>query len=200
MGFSQWPIVIASHFNQSGLKIPSCVSLFMMGYHTRAPSQSVSNYMFLLEAPVSCVASPFVNVGKTGLRPTSIERKASPGHHTGVSLPRQPGFMASHRHVRNEKGTLVWAQCLASIARQQVAFLSQETWSVCPARSAVQWNFNPTSQGCVWVFWVTFSGSDGHSIKALFPWKQTVASGYLKSFDTDARPSQQDWTGNFSIS
>lgn len=199
--FSQWPIVIAFHYNYSCVKVQPSVFSWWVD-RARAPSQSVPNYMFLLEAPVSCVASPFVNLGQTELWPVSIELKAGPAHHTGVSLPRHPKFMASHRHVRNEKGMLVWplfGQCCEATG----SFTHHEPEKcrgLCPAESARQGSSNPMGEGVFGSFGSPFFCRDGHSIKTMFPWKQAVA-GYLKTqYDTNAWPSQECWTGNFPIS
>lgn len=73
MGLSQWPntpvilsstsIKLSPHRVHPWLHVslPSCCE-----YQTKAPSQCVSNYMFLLEALVSCVASLFVSVARLG--------------------------------------------------------------------------------------------------------------------------------------
>lgn len=56
------------------------------------PRQCVSNYMFLLEALVSCVASLFESAGQTGPRPASAE-------------PKTPALRPQHRIVIT---TLTW--------------------------------------------------------------------------------------------
>lgn len=85
MGLSQWPSDLVLHFNHLKKKkknyVHPCLHVSIPSwwvYHARAPSQCVSNYMFLLEAPVSCVASPFVSVGQTGLQPAITEAKHQP--------------------------------------------------------------------------------------------------------------------------
>lgn len=149
--------------------IPACICLhFQWVYRARAPSQCVSNYMFLLEAPVSCVASPFVSVGQTGLRPASTEPSAGPAHRPGVSLPRKPQFMANHCRVRNGADTLVWPLCLAGVAQQQVTFHSTDQRNVeraSPAQTAMLRNFNTTAQGVFGFFWFTLSAVMDNPLK-----------------------------------
>lgn len=95
---TQYPSDLVLHFNQTPfffrrvhpllhVSLPSC-----WVYHAKAPSQCVSNYMFLLEAPVSCVASPFVSVARLG--PDQFPQSRTPAlptaqeyhYHAGLGL------------------------------------------------------------------------------------------------------------------
>lgn len=129
------------------VSLPSC-----WVYHAKAPSQCVSNYMFLLEAPVSCVASPFVSVARLGpdQRPQS-RTPATPTaqeyhYHAGSGLWRTAVTLGMTRTRLSD--LCVWP----ALPWQQVAVppplaLTRVTWNVCPAKSAMQKNFNTSGQG-----------------------------------------------------
>lgn len=118
MGLSQWPSDLVLHFNQFLPQVHPCLHAslpFWWVYRARAPSQCVSNYMFLLEAPASCVASPFVSAARLG--PDQRPRSQTPSppttqkYHYHASL----AFMANRCHVRNDTDMLVWPLCLAGV-------------------------------------------------------------------------------------
>lgn len=148
--------------------------------------------MFLLEALVSCVASPFASVARLGPDQHPRSRNASPAspaHGTGLSLPRRLGFMANRRHVRNDTDTLVWPLCLASVVTATGSLPLHFPWPESNVECAQQrvpcWRILiRVGRVCLGTLGHPFS-SDGCSFIATFPWKQTVALWYLKSLDTE---------------
>lgn len=121
-------------------------------YHAKAPSQCVSNYMFLLEAPVSCVASPFVSVARLG--PDQRPRSRTPApptvqeyhYHPSLGLWQTAVTLGMTRTRLSDP--CVWP----TLPWQQVAFPSTSldqynVECVCPENSAIQRNFNTIGQG-----------------------------------------------------
>lgn len=99
------------------VSLPSC-----WVYHAKAPSQCVSNYMFLLEAPVSCVASPFVSVARLGPDQRPQSRTPAPPtaqeyhYHAGSGLWQTAVTLGMTRTRLSDP--CVWP----ALPQQQVAF------------------------------------------------------------------------------
>lgn len=110
----------------------------------KAPSQRVPNYMFLLEALVSCVASPFVNVARPG--PASIHRAQGQTRPRAQNY-RYPTFPASWQTtvVSGMTRTRSFDLGVWLVSSQQRAVLSRGE-CVRPAKSATLKN---PGRGCL---------------------------------------------------
>lgn len=97
--------------------------------------------------------------------------------------------MANRRHVRNDTDTLVWPPCLASVVTATGSLPLHFPWPKSNVECAQQrvpcWRILiRVGRVCLGTLGHPFS-SDGCSLKATFPWKQTVALWYLKSLDSE---------------
>lgn len=168
------------------VSLPSC-----WVYHARAPSQCVSNYMFLLEAPVSCVASPFVSAARLGPDQRPQSRTPAPPtaqeyhYHAGRGLWQTAVTLGMTRTrlsdlcVLASVATATGSRPLHPPDRSRVCVPSGGV----PCRGILI----RVGRVCLGILGRTFS-SDGCSFAATFPWKQTVALGHLKSLDTENQP------------
>lgn len=133
----------------SALASPSLPSCWV--YHAKAPSQCVSNYMFLMEAMVSSVASPFASVARPG-----------PGRHPRSPMPAPP--MAQDYHYHSGLGSRRTAVTLGMTPTRLSGLglwpapphpLTSESSGMCvPSKKCHGRQFYA---GCVWVPWVTLS-------------------------------------------
>ena len=175
--------------------IPACMLLSLSSYwvyHAKAPSQCVSNYMFLLEAPVSCVASPFVSVAKLGpgehpqsrtpATPTAQEYHYHPGPglwQTAVTL----GMTRAHLSDLCVWVTLLWQQ----VAFPSTSLVHSNEECVRPGSSAIQNHLIRAGRVCLGILgqWWTFPQShismetDGGTWVPKEPWHWKPTKGQM---------------------
>lgn len=138
--------------------------------------------MFSLEAQLSCVASPFVNVARLGpnqhpRRPAPEPPMAQNYHHPTILASRPTTVMSGMTRTRlSDLG--VWLV----LSRQRAVLSCVEC--VCPAKSATLKN---VGWGCMGTLGCPFN-SDGRSLKTTFPWQQTVSLLYLQSLEAETKP------------
>lgn len=141
--------------------------------------------MFLLEALLSCVASPFVNVA--GLGPNQHPQCPVPDPPTAQNY-HDPTILASRvttvmsGMARTRSSDLgVWL-----VLSWQRAVLSRVE-CVCPAKGATLKNVR---RGCLGTLACPFK-SDGWSLKTTFPWQQTVSLLHLKRHEAENKQKVQ---------
>lgn len=199
---SQWPSdLVLPLFFFLPLPVHPClhVSLPSYGvYHAKAPRQCVSNYMFLLEALVSCVASPFASVARLGLDQRPRSRMATPPtvqdchYDAGLGLWQTAVTLGMTR-------THLSDLCVWPVLSQQQAVLPstcpdhRKKWNVCAQQRVPGWGIL-VGRVCSGTLGHPFS-SDGCSFKShIFmetdcvvpkqPWQWRPAKGQM----LDMRP------------
>lgn len=143
--------------------------------------------MFLLEAPVSCVASPFVSVARLGPDQRPQSRTPAPPtaqeyyYHAGSGLWQTAVTLGMTRTRLSD--LCVWP----ALPQQQVAFPStsldqSNVECVCPAKSAMPKNFNTSGQGVFGYSGSTFQAVMDGPLKPHFHGNRLW---HLKSLDTE---------------